>query len=302
MYPELQLNIGLWQKKTDKERKNDLAAALLDFQRKPNIYWLTLEELTKLLDETRIDKPIYLAEFEALNENINWAAFGETPCLAWITPEHEGFYETTRIIASKKYEEGGKVRILSVATFLPVSLKQCLRIAEFFMDLPQNTLVDPEEIRNRPLEFNLPEGRSFPELVKILTGKSIQELFTEKIKAQTDAGEIINQNSVTIRNSSTKLEQIFVGANIEQQALARGYQLDRFRDCPGITNTEALGILGVLNKIFLLPNVNVEADKYNYNKFDICRMCKKLKMVCPPPEGCNVCHDCTIADNLKKAA
>lgn len=300
---ELQLDIGLWQNKTDKERKEDLSAAILDFQRKPHLYCLDLEQLARLLDGTRTDHPIFQSEDEALAETMQWAAFGETQCLAWITTEAEGFYKTTRIILSRKYEEGGKVRIVNVAAFSPITKTQCLRLAEAFMNCPSGTFTDVEEIRNRPLEFNLSEGKSFPELVKIVTGKEMFELFEDKLRAQQDSEEVISANNTAINQSSTLIEHIKVGAQIELQLIARGHLINQFRDCPGRLNGEILRMLGGFNKGSLFDRF-MQTAPLNPDKFDTektCAICHQKRKVWPTEkEGCDVCQECNAADNNKQ--
>ena len=286
-YPELQLDIGLWQNKPDEDIKKDVSSALLEFQRKPNLYWLSLEELTKLLDGTRTDHPIYQSEHTALTELVNWAAFGETEYAAWMSDQFAGFYKCPRLIISKKFEERGKVRILNVAACLSITSKQCLRIAEAFLGVEPNTLTDPEELRDRPIEFNLPEEKSFPELVKILTGKTIQELFAEKLKTQQDAEVLVAQNKNAIKNAYSLESKILAGANLEQQALAMGYAINQFRDCPGISNMDALKMLGAFDGVYYFGTLSAKSGKYEY-KSGNCRVCKAETLVGP----CNVCVPC----------
>lgn len=284
---ELQLDIGLWQNKPDEDIQKDVSSALLEFRRKPNLYWLSLEELTKLLDGTRTDHPIYQSERTALTELINWAAFGETECAVWISDQFEGFYKCPRLIVSKKFEERGKVRILNAAVCLPLTSKQCLRMAEAFLGVEPDTLTDPEELRERPIEFNLPEGRSFPELVKVLTGSAIQELFTEKLKTQQDAEILVAQNKTAIINAHSLEGKILAGANLEQQALAMGYAINQFRDCPGISNIDALRMLGAFDRVYYFGTLSTSSGKYEY-KSGNCKVCKAEALVGP----CNICVPC----------
>lgn len=287
-YPELQLDIGLWQNKTDKERVQDFSSALLEFQRRPNIYWITAGQLKKVRETARTDHPIFQSEALALDETIKWLEQGMTQYSICINPSKEGFYLWPRAILSKRFEENGQARALNIAVCLPLAPQECSRLARAFVQHSPLAIdsSNPESLRSRPIHFNLPPEKDFQALVKILTlGINIQTLFAEKLQALEDADKILEQYHEAIRNSATRERQIFTGAQIEHQAIARGYLINQFRDCPGISNFEALKKLGSFDKVYFYSSAKDWDNKFTPG---VCRICKADTLVGP----CKICKPC----------
>lgn len=307
MKVELALDTSKWVGKSPKYLIEDLASAILEFGRKINPYWLDYEAIKKLKKSTRRDTPIFAREYKALEQIGNWLLEDGDKYYAWISSSCD-LYPTSRIIVGKKFTEGVLCASLNRALCITNDPADCLHIANLLAEFSSKSSIftDSEQLRSQIITFNIPQNTSLAEFLigtlgylseieKIQTGQDMQD----KAGAREEAKIIVLDNYRRIQNTPSGIAQIYIGASIEEQLLARGYQVNKFGDCPGITNTEALGILGAFSKIFMLSNPNPEADKYTYNKLDTCRMCNKLKMVCPPPQGCSVCRDCTVADNFK---
>ena len=284
MNVELALPVANW-KKPQEVIAQDLASVILEFQRKPNIYWSTLEELVRLTDTNRTDNAIFQSENIATTETVSWAAFSDAECLVWISPRVEGFYKWSRVVVSRKYEENGIVRVQSVAVCLPLSPTQCTRVYEAFASAPNS--LDDEKFNNRPVEFNLPEGKTFNDLVFNLTKKTLAELTAEKMAALNDAREVADNNYTAIHRARTPYEEVVVGTRIEQELIARGHLINQLRDCPGISNMDALKMLGAFDRVYYFGDLSTKSGKYEY-KSGNCRVCKAETLVGP----CNVCVPC----------
>ncbi|MDO8452468.1 MAG: hypothetical protein Q7S79_01825 [bacterium] len=294
---ELALPVANWQNKTSGERTQDLSSAALELQRKANIYWTTPEQLVRLTDTNRTDHSIYRSETTATIEMVEWAAFSGAECLVLISGEKKGFYQSTRVVLSKKYEDGGRgVRILNIAVCLPIAPEECVELYEEFAGAFTDA-VSAEDFRDRPVEFNLPEGKSFDDLVRSLTGKTISALMDEKLVATKDAREIVQGYAEKIGRASTLYEQILVGARIEQELIDRGYQINQFRDCPGVSNTEALQEL--LNPNFMLASIGYDTSPrdYKFDKEGLCTVCGLHKRDLGP---CDMCEFCDRSGAYKK--
>ncbi|TSC88766.1 MAG: hypothetical protein G01um10145_792 [Microgenomates group bacterium Gr01-1014_5] len=292
MNVELALPVANW-KKSQEVIAQDLASVILEFQRKPNIYWTTLEELVRLTDTNRTNHPVYQNENTATTETVSWAAFSDAECLAWISSRVDGFYKWSRVVVSRKYEENGIVRVQSVAVCLPLSPTQCVRVYEAFADAPNS--LDDEEFNDRPVEFNLPEGKTFNDLVLTLTKKTIAQLTAEKMAALKDGREIAGNNHTAIISASTLYEQVFVGAKIEQEIIARGHLINQLRDCPGILNSEMLNLMtsDTFPGVATLQNI----DKFKTRR--ACASCGFEKYVWGAEDGgCNVCLKCNLEYDL----
>lgn len=285
MNVELALPVANW-KKPQEVIAQDLASVILEFQRKPNIYWSTLEELVRLTDTNRTNHTVYQNENVATIETVEWAAFSDAECLAWISQRVEGFYKWSRIVVSRKYEENSIVRVQSVAVCLPLTPKQCKRVYEAFAGIPNGSL-ENEEFNNRPVDLNLPKGKTFNDLVLTLTGKTIAELTVEKMAALADGREVASNNYTAINRASTFYEQVRVGATIEQELIARGHKINQLRDCPGMLNIEAFATFRVFERTNYSQTILPDSGKYEY-KSGNCRVCKSETLVGP----CNICVPC----------
>ena len=299
MAVELALPVANWQNKTSGERVQDIASVALEWQRKTNIYWTTPSQLLRLVDTNRSDNETYLKETTATIETVMWAAYSDAECLGWISTEKEDFYKCARVILSKKYTDGKEIRILSIAECVPLPPERCVEIYEEFAEV-FDTGLDAEEFRDRPVEFNLAKGKSFDDLVKSLTGRTLSELMAIKLATLKDATKVEQNSSNSIAQAHTKIEQIFVGAKIEQELIKLGYRIDQLRDCPGESNLDALkklrslGILEGGNGVMKVLN----PDRYKYDKLDTCLKCNQEKMIASPPQGCGICRDCQIYFDL----
>ncbi len=281
MNVELALPVANWQNKSSNERTQDIASALLEFQRQPNVYWTTPDQLIRLTDTNKDSDLVYKSETTATYEEIRWILESDAECLVWISPAKEGFYKCARVVLKKKYE-GGK-RILNIAVCLPIDYQHCKRLYTAFAGI-NFAEIDDQDFRDRPVEFNLPEGKTLDNLVIKLSGKSIYELMQAKTIALQDANEIEKKKSKEIDTANTLFEQIVVGASIEQEMIAKQYLINQFDDCPGKLNSQ------ILNE---LKNTKVLArnpDRYEYNKFAHCRRCGQEKWVA----DCKICRDCQI--------
>ena len=291
MAVELALPVANWQNKTHEARTQDIASVALEWQGETNIYWTTPEQIIRLTDTNKTDTPTGFSENTATFEIVQWF-FGNAECLGWLSALKEGIYTTTRLGLKKKYTDGGReIRVLNVDIYLKIPVDKCVGLYAMFVGENVEDIT-PEDFRDRPIEFNLPEGKDFNGLVKEFTGKTIPELMAIKTQAVKDGVEIEKENAKAIKDAATRYEQVQVGARIERGLLERGYPIDRPTGCPGVSNTEALRMLnsvfrdGINNLVLLNP------DRYVYDKYDKCKKCEEVKLVASPPRGCGVCRDC----------
>lgn len=290
---ELASPVANWKNKTSSEIIEDIASLALEWQRETNIYWTTPSQLLRLVDTNPNSNSIHLLEKTETIETVMWSAFSEAECLAWVSGP--GFYKNGRVVLSKKYtdEISNKIRILNISHCLAVSANDYISIYEKYSGVT-NTNLQIEDFRDRPVEFNLAENESFDDLVFELTGKTITELANLKNSALKAATEVEKENSTNIQNATGLIEQIITGAKIEQGLVNKGFNIHTLRDCPGISNTEALQII---SNLFGTKNGNIiiyNPDRYTYDKLSNCRKCGDIKMVASPPKGCGICRDCQI--------
>lgn len=296
---ELVLPIGNWQNKSETERIEDFSSALLELERRPNLYWITIDQLENLKKGTRTDTPHFQSEYLALESEINWAINRPEKYAAWISPQLEGVYPSARIILSKKYNDGEKVRILNVAICLALDKPATISLANIFSQYSScnNKCLDTEKFRAAPIYFDLPKNIEFANIVEILSREKIEDIFERKIKAKSDAEQMLKPHQDKISNENSLFGQILIGASLEQQALSQGYLLNKFRDCPGILNTEALRQFGAFDSMFNFLTTN--PDRYSYNDTGECKKCKEIKKVASVKDGgCGVCRDCQIKFDL----
>lgn len=289
---ELALPVANW-KKPQEAIVSDIASVILDFQRKPNIYWTTPSELLRLADTNRKGNEIYNNETTATLEMVLWAAFSDTEYLAWISEPKRGFYKSLRGVLCKKFEEGKNIRIMNVAFFLPLNSTQSINLFEVFANIPKNTLEAEDNISTRPVEFNLPENKTFGDLVYLLTGKTISELTSDKISALNEAKIVVQKKYQAILSTRTIFDEILVGAIIEQNLISLGHAIHLLGDCPGILNSEALKILQTSLGIYIK-----NPDRYKYDKTAVCRRCGTEKKVA----DCKICRECQILFDQEELA
>lgn len=299
MVVELALPVANWLNKTSKERAQDIASVALEWQGKANIYWTTPEQIVRLTDTNRTDNETYSSENTATFEIVQWF-FSDAECLAWISALKKGFYKTTRLGLKKKYTDGGrKIRVLNVDVYLKIPPEECAKIYSDFVSEEVERDITPEDFRDRPVEFNLPEGKTFDDLIRKFTDKGLVELMAEKDKATKDAAEIEQENAEEIQSARTEYQQIFVGARIEDELIKRGHAIKESTGCPGVSNREARAMLEANVKAGIGEPEIKNPDRYgSYSKKDICKKCGEEKMVCPPPQGCGICRDCQILFDL----
>lgn len=296
MAVELALPVANWQNKTSEERTQDIASVALEWQGEANIYWLTSGQVVRLTDTNKTNTETGFMENTATFEIVDWMAYGESDCLAWISALKDGVYTTTRLGLKKKYTDGRReIRVLNVDVYLEVPPEECVRLYSKFAGEDVEDL-SVEDFRDRPVEFNLPEGKTFNDLVREFTGKTIAELTAIKTQALSDGAGVEKRNRKAIESAGTIYEQIVAGARAEQELIELGYRIDRPIGCPGISNREALKRLN----IFGVPEGGIgvveilNPDRYTYDKYDKCKKCEQVKLVASSPQGCGVCRDCQI--------
>lgn len=296
---ELALPVANWQKKTSEERTQDIASVALEWQGKANIYWTTPEQIIRLTDTNKTDTETGFNENTATFEVVQWF-FSDAECLGWLSALKDGVYETTRFGLKKKYSDGGrKIRILNVDVYLKIPVDECIGLYAKFVGEDVGD-ISVEDFRDRPVEFNLPEGKTFNDLIREFTGKNLVELMSEKDVVTQDATKIEQENSNGIESAGTEYKQILVGARIEEELIKRGHAISRSIGCPGVSNREALRMLNALSVpedgMGVIKTLN--PDRYVYDKYDKCKKCEEMKMVVSPPQGCGICRDCQILFDL----
>lgn len=284
----------------------------------------------KLQDGLSKNCPLDPAENEALfnlQEQIGWEYFVGF----WISPPEPptypearlNFYVTytgkhlqailpqiERILVQEKKEaalqrinEAGSV-ILLYAIPAKYTVQECtdlaLRLACFF-GISDTNLEKVETLRKNPLRLAIPTSHWIDILKHLIeipwAWKKIEDgsVFVNREKANAVAYKMTQKFLPLIIAAGNNLfQQQLIEKQMRIAAEVLGYKIvSQNSSCP----TTAFNYMDNLARRLILFGSN----SGKFTEQGICRMCNRIKLVCPPPAGCYVCQDCEEEDNRKKA-
>lgn len=299
---ELSLPVSNWRNKDLEKITQDLASAMLEFRKRPNIYKLRLNPQGELdlKKGVRRDTPIFERDYQALVKIESWILNGPTPYIVWISPPCEEVYPTSRFIFSKRQEDSEGKYSENWALRIENTVIDTLRIANQISEYSPSKVIytDPEHLRESPIMFTPSSQENITDfLIRVTQEKNaLLELSDgtidlEKRAALEEAEKIIRMRQKEIRNADTFEKQVLVGAKIEQDASERKYKLSNIDDCLGISNTEALKRLGGYDSFYemisgaeykFVKNCGVCGESiYNFIcKGYKCKSCREIYLGC----------------------